>query len=698
MNRKILLIDSIAAYRAETAFQLRAADFDVDEAGCAEDALDKAQNIRYDMVVADYELEVQSKTPLIHRIHELDDAVKILIIVDPFSNPKMPPLTREGMNLRIVNGPLSPHALVSKIVDFANGTQAETPEKRGGAARGRAVDSEAPTGVSEEVLRARPPMWFSMRPSPVDKHLKKVRQNYQEKLPAELAKIKEALQSARKNPGAEALNKVHALTHTLHGTAGTLGFQEISDIAGNIDDEIKRFIGGEVPTDERWNFIFNAFRRAETVPERLSLVVSVEPHTNNVASVLIADSDEDAMRKVAALGHSRCIDVKPALSRDQALDWAAAGHLDGVIIDLSCMGGGHIVQCIETIKQIPGMSNVPVALMSDNCSVENRVAAAHAGASHFLHKPLSGDDLAEVVQQFVVSRAQSNYRVLIVDDDEPFREHVAAILKEEGFFTATLGEPKKILEAAEAVKPDVLLLDVMMPEISGFDVCRMLRSTTGWKEIPILFLTAESDPKVRLECFRAGGDDYIKKPVLKEELLARIGVRLERIRLYKDRADKDALTALPSRRAFIEMFKVRIAEGLRYNRPVTLCLIDIDRFKYVNDTYGHLTGDRVLAGLGKLLGARFRATDIRGRWGGEEFTVVFYGEDRLTAKMILSRVLEEFSLIEFEGDRKEKFFCTFSCGAAELPNDGATADELFRVADERLYAAKKAGRNRIVID
>jgi diguanylate cyclase (GGDEF)-like protein len=213
-----------------------------------------------------------------------------------------------------------------------------------------------------------------------------------------------------------------------------------------------------------------------------------------------------------------------------------------------------------------------------------------------------------------------------------------------------------------------------------------------------LFLTAESDPKVRLECFRAGGDDYIKKPVLKEELLARIGVRLERIRLYKDRADKDALTSLPSRRAFIEMFKVRIAEGLRYNRPVTLCLIDIDRFKYVNDTYGHLTGDRVLAGLGKLLGSRFRATDIRGRWGGEEFTVVFYGEDRLTAKMILSRVLEEFGCIEFEGDRKEKFFCTFSCGAAELPNDGSTADDLFRVADERLYAAKKAGRNRIVID
>jgi diguanylate cyclase (GGDEF)-like protein len=284
----------------------------------------------------------------------------------------------------------------------------------------------------------------------------------------------------------------------------------------------------------------------------------------------------------------------------------------------------------------------------------------------------------------------------VIDDDEPFREHIGAILRESGFSVTTLGEPKEIMEVADRIKPDIMLLDVMMPEISGFDVCRMLRSSTEWKEVPILFLTAEADPKVRLECFRAGGDDYIKKPVLKEELLARINVRTERIRLYKERADRDALTSLPSRRAFIELFKLRIAEGKRFNRPVSLCLIDIDHFKYVNDTYGHLTGDRVLAGLGTLLASRFRAVDVRGRWGGEEFTVVFYNEGQDTAKLILSRLLEEFRSIEFVGDHGEKFFCTFSCGIAEMPCDGSTSDDLFRIADERLYAAKESGRNCII--
>lgn len=687
MNKKILLIDSIAAYREETASQLRAQRLDVHEASCPEDAVDKARGNQFDLVAADNDLSPIKGADLLVQIREFNPKAKLVLIVEPsyrFEGSEKGAVSTNGF--QIIMGPVSPHALVARLHRFLTNESSDSDELD------TLDEPGSPMPVSERTLPT------SGGGTSLESHIKTVRRGYQERLPSELNKLKAALAAAQKNPEPELLQRVHAITHTLHGTAGTLGFQEISDIAGEIDNEIKRFIAGELPTEPRWNAIVTAFRRAETVPDRLSLVVSVEPHTNNVASVLIVDSDEESMRKMSALAHSRCIDIKPAINKEQALDWAAAGRLDGVIIDLACMGEDHIVDCIEILHQVPGMTGVPIALMSDNCSVEHRVAAAHAGATHFLQKPIQGDELAEVVQQFVVARAQGNYRVLIVDDDEPFREHVAAILKEEGFFTTTLGEPKQILETAETVKPDVMLLDVMMPDISGFDVCRMLRSTTMWKEIPILFLTAESDPKVRLECFRAGGDDYIKKPVLKEELLARIEVRLERIRLYKDRADKDALTSLPSRRAFIEMFKVRIAEGIRYKRPVTLCLLDIDRFKYVNDTYGHLAGDRVLAGLGKLLGNRFRATDIRGRWGGEEFTVVFYGEDRLTAKMILSRVLEEFSHIEFEGDKGEKFFCTFSCGAAELPGDGNTSDDLFRTSDERLYTAKKTGRNRIVTE
>lgn len=689
MNKKILLIDNIAPYRAETAAQLRALNFEVHEAGAASDALDKARGTQYDLVVADNDLQAQSGAALLCDLRAFNPSGKAVLVADPSFDLKAEDDEVVKNIFKIIKGPLPPHSLVSQL----NACFKEDSPKKSCALH----MPDAPN-LSESASSPLKPLPEADHDSSIDAHVKEVRRNYQDRLPAELRRLKDALTEAQKNSDADSLGKVHALAHTIHGTAGTLGFREVSDIAGDIDSKIKVFLGGTHPTEEGWDEIFKAFRRAETVPDRLSLVVSVEPHTNNVASVLVVDSDEESMAEISTLAYSRCIDVKPAINKEQALDWAAGGRLDGVILDLaSCLEKekGDLIGCIDNLRRVPGMQGTPIALMSEDCSVDNRVAAAHAGVTHFLQKPLLGDELADIVQQFVVARVESNHRVLVVDDDEPFREHIAAILREEGFFVSTLSQPKRIFEKAEAVNPDIILMDVMMPDISGFDVCRMLRSAAVWKDIPILFLTAESDPKVRLECFRAGGDDYIEKPVLKEELLARIGVRLERIRLYKDRADKDALTSLLSRRAFIEMFKIRTAEGVRYKRPVSLCLLDIDRFKHVNDTYGHLAGDRVLAGLGKLLGSRFRATDVRGRWGGEEFTVVFYGEDSSTAAMILTRVLEEFSRTEFDGDMGEKFFCTFSCGVAELSKDGTTTDELFRMADERLYAAKKAGRNRI---
>jgi diguanylate cyclase (GGDEF)-like protein len=371
--------------------------------------------------------------------------------------------------------------------------------------------------------------------------------------------------------------------------------------------------------------------------------------------------------------------------------------LDGAIIDIDFDGKGNSFKVVKELQSTEGLEDLPVAIMSEDSSVDNRVAATHAGASQFLQKPLRADEVVEAVRYFNTVTTSVSSRVLIVDDDEMFGAHVKAILESEGMEGTYLNEPERIFEVIERVNPDLILLDVMMPKVSGFDVCRMLRSINIWKEIPILFLTAESSPEVRLECFRSGGDDYIEKPVIREELLARIGVRLERIRFFKEKADRDGLTNLPNRRAFLDMFKLRIAEGQRYNRPVSLCIIDLDNFKNVNDTYGHLAGDRVLVGLGKLLSSLFRTVDVRGRWGGEEFAVVFYGEGLMTSKMILTRVLKEFRKLEFEGDHGEKFNVSFSCGISSFPRDGQTFDELFRSADEKLYRVKETGRNRVEI-
>ncbi len=664
----ILLVDSVSSYRKQVSWHLEQLGFKVSESQDGKAAIEALKAEPYDIVIIDNDLISKSGLDLVPLIRKVDEKAAIVIIVDPFFvEEDHRPFLRDHRVTRTLRGPLSPAALAQQIRDvtFSGGVKVQRQAER------------------------------REHPKTPEDHIKALRRTYQKKLPEELNNLGMALEAAIKETTRENLDRIHRLAHTLHGTSGTLGFEEVSDLTGRIDDQIKDLLAGEPPTAARWESILQVFQRAKTVPERLSLVISVEPHTNNIATILVADRDPAILENIALTAHNRCIDVRGATDGEQMLDAATGGVLDGAVIDLHFSRDRSIVEVMEALRSVEARKTLPIALMSKDASIANRVAAAHAGATHFLTKPPSSDELAEVVQHFVANNEQLTYRLLIIDDDEPFREHIAAILKEEGYNVTILEDPTRVLEVAEATKPDIILLDVIMPEISGFDITRMLRATTNWKEIPLLFLTAEASPKVRLECFRAGGDDYIKKPVLKEELLARIGVRLERTRLYKERADRDALTTLPTRRAFLEMFKVRIAEVLRYKRSACLCLIDIDRFKYVNDTYGHLTGDRVLATLGQLLGSRFRSVDIRGRWGGEEFTIVFYGEEKQTGKLILSRVLEEFRQIPFEGEHGERFNCSFSCGIAELPEDGTTSDALFRIADERLYKAKELGRCRI---
>jgi diguanylate cyclase (GGDEF)-like protein len=166
----------------------------------------------------------------------------------------------------------------------------------------------------------------------------------------------------------------------------------------------------------------------------------------------------------------------------------------------------------------------------------------------------------------------------------------------------------------------------------------------------------------------------------------------------KERSDKDTITGLLLRRAFSEHFSGMIAEAHRLKATATICLMDVDHFKKVNDTYGHLAGDRVLAGLGQLLARRFRVDDLRGRWGGEEFILAFRRESKETMQKAILRVLDEFTGIDFKADDGQIFHVAFSGGLASYPDDGESVYDLLQTADRRLYEAKKTGRRRIVLE
>jgi diguanylate cyclase (GGDEF)-like protein len=410
--------------------------------------------------------------------------------------------------------------------------------------------------------------------------------------------------------------------------------------------------------------------------------------------VLAVDPDPAARAHLVQLGREKRLSIIAVGSLAEALAEAARAPLDAILIDGSL--GTEALTLAHQLRASDGHEHVPVALLSEENDVDRRVAAAHAGASLFLRKPVDPYAFGGAIDQMLALRHGGKMRVLVIDDDPEFVLCVASVLEHEGIMVCSAADATRLIELLDELHPDLILIDAMLPHVSGWDAIRIVRTTPEHQDVPILFLTGRTDLASRVDAFNAGADDYLGKPLIPEELIARVRVRLDRRRLMREMTERDPLTRCLSRRALLDALASRLSEARRHSRPLSVALLDVDRFKSVNDSYGHLVGDHVLMSLGSLLNERFRLEDLRGRWGGEEFALVFPGEMAHTAGAVLSRVLEEFRATSFRSERGERFFVTFSAGVSSFPSDGATVDALIRAADSRLYAAKSGGRGTVV--
>jgi diguanylate cyclase (GGDEF)-like protein len=534
-----------------------------------------------------------------------------------------------------------------------------------------------------------------------------LREAYSEKLEGKVRELAEAYATARaKGLPPELLEQTLRLAHKLHGTAGAYGFSEVSAAAATIEGVLREVAQGHLEAGvTAWREVNKGLRQLNEALSRRREVLLVSSPGGPVESfrkydlrVLCADPDPALLAEIESIGRRNLVDVVKASNLEETIEAASEGSYDGALLSVAWPDGGSGFQIAQALRSLDRLATLPVAFVAEaDAALRDRVAAAYSGTSLFITKPIAGDQLTAAFDYFNAIKRADQPRILILDDDDAFNAHLSSILTHDGIKVSTLADPTRILETLASERPDLLILDVILPSLSGFDVCKMLRSTPDWQTLPILFLTVKLGAEDRLACFEAGGDDYLPKPVVAAELLARIKVRIDRLRLHQERVNRDALTGLLARQAFVDSIEKRLAENRRTMRPLSLCLIDLDRFKLINDTHGHLAGDRVLRAVGKLLHSRFRTEDVRGRWGGEEFVVAFSGEGVDTAREMLMRVLIELRQMSFADDHGEPFGTSFSAGVALFPDDGYTLEELIRAADRRLYAAKEAGRNRVVV-
>jgi len=295
---------------------------------------------------------------------------------------------------------------------------------------------------------------------------------------------------------------------------------------------------------------------------------------------------------------------------------------------------------------------------------------------------------------------EKEFTILITDDEKSNLDILVSILSPMyNLLISRSGE--RTLELALANKPDLILLDVLMPGMSGFDVIAKLKESEVTSKIPVIFITGLTSVEDEEKGFFLGAVDYIAKPFIKSIVKARVNTHIkivDQMHTIEVLGLMDALTKIPNRRGFDNRLSVEWARAFREKTPISLLIMDIDKFKNYNDTYGHQQGDVALRTCADTAStALMRSVDFAARWGGEEFVVLLPGSDVDGAAGVAERIrskIEEAVILTGEGMETG---ITVSIGVnSMIPNPGDNVDDFIRKADLALYRAKDTGRNKVM--
>ncbi|KXS31301.1 MAG: Response regulator receiver modulated diguanylate cyclase, partial [Candidatus Gallionella acididurans] len=275
------------------------------------------------------------------------------------------------------------------------------------------------------------------------------------------------------------------------------------------------------------------------------------------------------------------------------------------------LGGVKLMHELQQGREVP----VPVVFLSSHDEFNTRLESVRAGGIAYLIKPVNIGNLVDKLDNLTSTKPVAPYRVMIVDDSLALTAYHSAVLEQAGMEVKAINDPLKVTDKLPEFSPDLILIDLYMPECSGLDLAKVIRQLDAFVSIPIVFLSAESNIDKQNTAMGLGGDDFLTKPIEPQHLISSVTNRIRRSMMLRSFMVRDSLTGLLNHTAIKDMLDGEVAWAMRHKKPLSFAMVDIDLFKLVNDNYGHPAGDRVIKSLSRLLKQRLRSSDLVGRYG-----------------------------------------------------------------------------------
>ena len=539
----------------------------------------------------------------------------------------------------------------------------------------------------------------------IKEELKELSASYRAGLPIE----EQALVSLLSRPETEleATNtraKIRSIVHGMAGVAGMCGFPDLSAKASDIDHKIDagssidslrgdfaqlfleiRLAGGELSNQ-------NALPEAEIVGE-------CDGAAGYVSGILFV-GDAAQGEHISGYARSAHLDLRWAPNFRDAVEVLQGAQPDAVVVDADSTGFEALGEFVSSVRNQLGDA-VPVACLSASNTISSRIQAQSAGVQLYYSKPIEFAAVHRGINEKLATQGKTG-SILIVDDDPTVGAFARRVLERTGVTVRSVENPEHYWDELENEKPTMILLDVCLPIYSGYELCAVTKADPRYRDIPVIISSVRSEASARTAAFKAGADEYLIKPLLAEEFKARVLSRLRTVLSSQQVSYHDRLTGLLSRGAMEDILQRSLTQVERESRGApaarkqrAVILFDIDDFKSLNDTAGHLVGDQALRMVAQAFQQALRSTDYVARWGGEEFLVLLDDATPVLCRQVFSRVLASLARNPIKAGSFERQI-TLSAGAAMLTVGESVANTIDR-ADASLYQAKRDGKKRIVM-